>query len=140
MPKHLLFQDQARRSLKRVEGRGGTVDIEFAVQTLQLRHAARHPDVLVPNTLRAVHVLHRHGCLSGADREFLSQSWMMLRTVESRLRLMNYAARHDLPEEPGPLARLAWLLDFHIPEELVREVDLLLAENRRRFLRLMQAS
>ncbi len=127
----------SRYNLKR--GPGGTVDIEFSMQMLQLRFAATHPVVLVPNTLRAAQALCANGLLSASDRDFFSQSWEMLRTVESRLRLMGTRSRHDLPEDREERARLAWLLGFDRAEELVREVDLLLAENRRRFRNLVKA-
>ncbi len=130
-----MEQGASPQNIKR--GVGGTVDIEFAVQMLQLKHAWQYPDVLQPNTIAAATALHRHGCLSDDDFEYLTRSWKMLRWVEARLRLMNTTARHDLPTDAAELARLTWLLEYSSAPELIREIDLLRDENRRRFLRLV---
>src|SRR5690606_9304616 len=47
-----MEETASQKNLKR--GPGGTVDIEFAVQMLQLKHAAMNSDVLVPGTLEAL--------------------------------------------------------------------------------------
>lgn len=130
-----MEQGATPHNIKR--GVGGTVDIEFAIQMLQLRHARQFPDVLQPGTTAAARALYENDCLSQSDFEYLTRSWKMLRWVEARLRLMNTTARHDLPPDPGERARLAWLLNYPDPQELVREISLLRKENRRRFLRLV---
>ncbi len=56
-----LEETATRRNLKR--GPGGTVDVEFAVQALQMKHAADEPGVLQPGTLDAIEALRRAGCL-----------------------------------------------------------------------------
>ncbi len=132
-----MEQGASPHNIKR--GKGGTVDIEFAVQMLQLKFARRYPDVLIPNTIEAAQTLNAKGCLSDSDLEFLSRSYQMLRWVEARLRLMNSTARHDLPSDPAELARLAYLLDYPCGDDLVREINLLREENRRRFLRLVES-
>jgi glutamate-ammonia-ligase adenylyltransferase len=105
------MEDTAKKAnLKR--GRGGTVDIEFLTQMLQLRHAFDTPSVLVPGTLAALGMLHEAKHLADDDFQFLSQSYRFLRSIEARLRLMNTTARHDLPDDPRELAKLAYLLDY----------------------------
>ena len=49
------------RNLKR--GPGGIVDIEFAVQLLQLKYGREHPDILRPNLWDALAALQRGGTL-----------------------------------------------------------------------------
>ena len=95
-------------NLKR--GSGGTVDVEFVVQMLQLRHVEEHPEIVVPGTLNAIAKLENLDMLSSDDADCLTQSYRYLRRVESRLRLMNTTARHDLPEAKLDLERLAYLL------------------------------
>lgn len=92
-------------NLKR--GPGGIVDIEFLVQMLQLKHGGQTPAVRTPNTLEALSALNRQGILSRADHDFFTDSYRLLRTIESRLRLLNTTARDDLPADPIELARLA---------------------------------
>jgi glutamate-ammonia-ligase adenylyltransferase len=122
--------DSLPTNLKR--GPGGTVDVEFAVQLLQLRHAAEHPGILVPGTLGALTALQTSGLLSAGDAARWSESYLFLRRVESGLRLMNTTLRHDLPSDRAELHQLAFLLGTS-PERLEGRCHDLMLENRRRF-------
>ena len=107
----LALQETAGpRNLKR--GPGGTSDVEFIVQTLQLRHAALHPDVLNTNIVSSLEALRRHELLGQEDADSLRESYLFLRRVEAHLRLLNTTARHDLPREGDELAKLAYLLRY----------------------------
>jgi glutamate-ammonia-ligase adenylyltransferase len=131
-----LEETATRENLKR--GSGGTVDIEFAVQMLQLKHAARCPEALVPNTLDGIAALAEAGHLGRDDAEYLAESYRFLRTIESRLRLMNTTARHDLPHESSEVKRLAYMLGNTTPGKLLDDAERYTAENRRRFDRLCE--
>ena len=96
-------------------GPGGLVDIEFLVQMLQLKHARGNPTLRVPNTLAALRRPYKADLLSVDDFEFFDVSYRLLRTIESRLRLMNSTARDQLPQDPVELHKLASLL--HYPEQ-----------------------
>lgn len=124
------------RNIKR--GQGGTVDVEFAIQMLQLKYAAEYPDILFPNTVLAANALARHRLLSQDDHDFFCKSYQMLRWVEARLRLMNTSARHDLPEHARDFANLALLLRYDDQQQLRNEIEYLRRENRRRFTRLLE--
>ena len=126
-----LEESASIRNLKR--GPGGTVDIEFAVQMLQLRHAAKVPEILVPGTLAALAKLHEKGMLSTDDCEFLDAAYRFLRGVEARLRLMNTTARHDLPKDPVELAKLAYLLRYDRPGKLETDCRRYTSKTRQRF-------
>ena len=128
-----LEQNASPRNLKR--GPGGTVDVEFIVQMLQLRHADQHPEVLVPGTLDAIQALRDAGCLNGDDADGLNRSYRFLRSTESGLRLMNTAARHDLPDDPLELRKLAFLLGEQGPQMLVEQCEQFQRQNRETFLR-----
>ena len=123
-----LQETASNRNLKR--GPGGTVDVEFAVQMLQMQHAAHSPSVLQPGTLDALRALHSAGCLSEDEAEFFGQSYRFLRSVESGLRLMNTAARHDLPEDEAELKKLAFLLGYESAERLLENCQRFTQENR----------
>ncbi len=103
-------------NLKR--GEGGTVDIECLVQMLQLANANAHPEILVPGTLEAIGFLERAGIVDVGDAKKIYEGYYFLREIESGLRLMNTAARHDLPEDPMELNRLAFLLGWKSGLEL----------------------
>ena len=126
-----LEDTASKHNLKR--GMGGTVDIEFAVQMLQLQHAARFPEVVVPNTLDAISELGKVGAMTGDDACFFTESYRFLRSLESRLRLMNTTARHDLPSDLLEQRKLAYLFEDLSPEELIATSKHYMSENRRRF-------
>ncbi len=131
-----LEETASAQNLKR--GRGGTVDIEFAVQMLQLKWAHRQIDVLVPGTLAAMDALHQAGALSQGDARFLAQAYRFLRGIETGLRLMNTVARHDLPTDERELRKLAYLLRYPSHEELVQQCEDIRSATRNRFLRLVE--
>ncbi|MGE3775684.1 MAG: bifunctional [glutamate--ammonia ligase]-adenylyl-L-tyrosine phosphorylase/[glutamate--ammonia-ligase] adenylyltransferase, partial [Pirellulaceae bacterium] len=131
-----LEETASARNLKR--GRGGTVDIEFAVQALQLRHAASTPEVLTPGTLDAIDALRQAGLLRAEEAEYWAKSYRFLRSIESGLRLMNTSARHDLPEEESELRKLAFLLGYDSHLSLVTDCREYTAENRARFEQLFE--
>jgi [glutamine synthetase] adenylyltransferase / [glutamine synthetase]-adenylyl-L-tyrosine phosphorylase len=97
-------------NLKR--GVGGTMDIEFTVQMLQLYAAQQHSNVLVANTLDAIHQLQAAKQLEPETARQLQENYRFLRSVESGLRLMNTSARHDLPSDRNELRSLAFLIDY----------------------------
>lgn len=131
-----LEETATKFNLKR--GPGGTVDVEFAVQALQLRHAELSPSVLVPSTLDAFAALKEEGHVSAADAEYWRKSYRFLRSIESGLRLMNTTARHDLPTDPGELKKLAFLLGYGEEEQLVADCAKYTTENRVRFDKLFE--
>ena len=128
-----LEETAAAGNLKR--GAGGTVDIEFIVQMLQLKNAATHPDVVTPGTLDAIAALRGHGLLPDDEADYMSRAYRFLRRVESGLRLMNTTARHELPPDEAGLKKLEYLLGYSGPRSLREECHEFLHENRRRFER-----
>ncbi|RIK82516.1 MAG: bifunctional [glutamate--ammonia ligase]-adenylyl-L-tyrosine phosphorylase/[glutamate--ammonia-ligase] adenylyltransferase [Planctomycetota bacterium] len=125
------------RNIKR--GAGGIVDIEFLVQMLQLRHGGMPLSIRAPGTLDAIDALCDAGCLARGDAEFLSKSYRFLRNVEARIRLMNAAARHDMPDEELDLAKLARLLHYSRCEDLLADDARIRREVREVFNRHFQA-
>lgn len=67
--------------------RGGMVDIEFIVQYLQLRDAARAPEVLHANTRAALTALAAAGALAPADADTLIRALTLWRNVQGLLKL-----------------------------------------------------
>jgi glutamate-ammonia-ligase adenylyltransferase len=125
-------------NLKR--GPGGLVDIEFLVQTLQLRYGSECPSVRVPGTLAAIEALHAARLLPDEDHDFLRESFRFLRTLQARMRLWSTTARDTLPDDPRELAKLARLLEYENPEQLLHDCHYYLTENRRRFEGMIAAS
>lgn len=70
-------------------GVGGLVDVEFLVQTLQLVHGARQPEVRAPGTLAALAGLDRAGAIEGQTAADLADHYRFLRRVSAALRLLS---------------------------------------------------
>lgn len=123
------------RNLKR--GPGGTMDVEFIAEVLQLRNASQQPDVLATNTLQALQQLAKVQIIDEDVAEQLGESYRFLRRVEAMLRLLNTTARHDLPREGDELAKLAYLMRFEHAGQLERECAKFTKLNRSFFDQLM---
>ena len=121
-------------NLKR--GPGGVVDIEFIVQMLQLVHGGRVPAVRSTETLAGLVALHAAGLVSDERRQFLERAYRTLRSIEGRLRLLDAASRHDFPSAPDEQRKLAHLLGYERPVDLVRDVQAVTARTRAEFERI----
>ena len=128
--RYRMQEGSSRNNLKR--GIGGTVDVEFLIQMLQLKHANR-AELLVPGTLDAIGALESQGIMKSEWARQIASNYEILRSVESRLRLMNTTARHDLPESPEELAKLAFLLRVDDVAELLGRVEEARRSNREIF-------
>jgi glutamate-ammonia-ligase adenylyltransferase len=130
-----LEQSASPRNLKRAAG--GTMDTEFVVQMLQLKYGRHLPLVRQPGTLAALEMLENAGCFPAEDARLLGTSYRFQRNVEAKIRLMDSAGRHEFPEEPQELARLAFLLGYPSGNELATEVEQTCRETRATFQRLV---
>ncbi len=93
-------------------GYGGLVDVEFAVQYLQLLHGGQVPEVREPNTLRALSALQSARLVEPRDAEALRHGYLFHRRVENRLRLVHGYSLARLPTSGRPLAVLARRLGY----------------------------
>ena len=126
-----MQENCSSRNLKR--GIGGTVDIEFGIQLLQLKSAIDHPGNLQPGTIAAARALMATGQLDPSDGAQVIANYQLLRSIESRLRLMNTIARHDLPQDDSELEKLTYLLNYSGASQLVQDVDNARQFNRKWF-------
>ena len=106
---------------------------------LQLKHGRHCPALRTPNTLSALSALAEAEILSPDDFAFFTASYRFLRTLEGRLRLMNFTARNQLPDDSTELAKLAQLLRSPSPQDLLSQFDHYTRETRLRFDRLFDA-
>jgi len=82
-------------------GPGGTLDLEVAVQAIQAETGSADPTVRVPSTLGALAALGRSGALEPERARAAIAAYRVLRTVESRLRILREpsTSRVSLAEE-----------------------------------------
>src|SRR5262249_10596907 len=67
---------------------GGIVDIEYAVQYLQLVHGKEHPQLRCPNTLDALDELRRLRIVSESEYDILRPAYLFLRNLIDALRIV----------------------------------------------------
>jgi glutamate-ammonia-ligase adenylyltransferase len=123
-------------------GRGGLVDIEFAVQWLQMTHG-RDPRVRTTETEKALAALESGGYLDVADAEALREGWHFLRQLERRMRIA-HGTRATLIERGAPglvtLARSLGMHDLHparAEEALLERYAVMTSEIRSAYLRIV---
>ena len=79
---------------------GGIIDIEYAIQYLQLLNGKEHPEIRVPTTLEALSHLRRLQIVRESDYRLLQSSYLFLRNVIDALRIVRGDASDlVLPEE-----------------------------------------
>jgi [glutamine synthetase] adenylyltransferase / [glutamine synthetase]-adenylyl-L-tyrosine phosphorylase len=74
-------------------GAGGLIDIEYAVQYLQVMHGHDHPSLRTPNTLQALAALVNTGLVSRTDGEALRKAYLFTRILIDGLRMVRGNAK-----------------------------------------------
>ncbi len=109
------------RSLKRCAG--GTMDVDFLVQYLQLRHGNEHPAILQTNNWEALRACREAQILHADDYAILTESYSFLRLAEGRLRIVENRALTEFPESPEDQRKLARRLGFASETQLLSEIQ-----------------
>ncbi len=104
MEKELGRERPGRFDLK--TGRGGLLDVEFAIQWLQMRYG-RDPLVRTTDTVGALHALHAQGYLSRQAFEGLRDGYVFLRRLEQRIRVVHGTGTTVLDASAAGLTKLA---------------------------------
>jgi [glutamine synthetase] adenylyltransferase / [glutamine synthetase]-adenylyl-L-tyrosine phosphorylase len=94
-------------------GRGGLVDVEFAVQFLQLAHGHSHPSIRTPNTPRALLRLREAGLLRDTHYQAFAKGYEFLRRLDLRLRIVHDYTVDHLPGGGRALELLARRLGYY---------------------------
>jgi glutamate-ammonia-ligase adenylyltransferase len=72
---------------------GGLIDVEYAVQYLQLMHGHQHRSVRTPNTAQAIVALQKARALTAAESRLLHEGYLFLRTLIDGLRIVRGHAK-----------------------------------------------
>jgi len=147
MEDELARETPGRRDFK--TGRGGVLDVETAVQYLQLKHIRECEELLEVDRIEVqLERLNALGHLHAGAFDALVQGWDFLQRLGNRLRIVENRSISDLDEERGDLeglarrlgyestgreggARRALLQDYHHHTEAIRAtyLELLQAED-----------
>ncbi len=104
MQSELAQERQGRRDLK--AGVGGLLDVEFAVQWLQMRHGS-DPAVRTTEIREALEALHAGGYLSAEHYEALRVGQTFLRRLEQRIHVQQGTSASNIDERAPGLPQLA---------------------------------
>jgi glutamate-ammonia-ligase adenylyltransferase len=104
-------------------GRGGLADVEWLVQSLQLRYAAKVRDLRTTRTLPALAAAERAGLISEADAQALATAWTLASRVRNALMLVRGRPSDQLPRHGPELAGAVRVLRDPAPREAGEFVD-----------------
>jgi len=93
-------------------GRGGIREVEFFAQAHQLIQGGRNPSLRAPATRDALRVLGEAGLIAPEVRERLDAAYVMLRTIEHRLQMVDDRQTHMLPESAAAFDNVACLAGY----------------------------
>ncbi|PZU60239.1 MAG: glutamine-synthetase adenylyltransferase [Sphingobium sp.] len=90
-------------------GRGGIREVEFFAQVHQLIHGGRNPSLRSGATREAVAALAAAGVIGADVAAHLDAAYVLLRTIEHRLQMVEDRQTHELPVQAEALANVARL-------------------------------
>lgn len=90
-------------------GRGGIREVEFHAQIHQLIHGGRNPALRAPATRAALSALAQAGMIDAEVAAQLDAAYVLLRTVEHRLQMVDDLQTHELPRDAAALDNVAAL-------------------------------
>ena len=90
-------------------GRGGIREVEFFAQVHQLIHGGRQPDLRIGATRDALRALAAAGVIEAEVAHRLDDAYVLFRTIEHRLQMVDDRQTHELPADAGALANVAHL-------------------------------
>ncbi len=93
-------------------GPGGLADVEWTVQTLQLQHAHRLPELRSTRTIVALRAARDAGIIDPVDAGQLEEAWRMASRIRNSIMLMRGRASDSIPGDSRELASLAELLGY----------------------------
>ncbi len=105
-----VFRGERDRNIKM--GFGGIRDVEFTVQSLQLRLAHEHPELKTANTFEAIDRIRQAGVLNENDCGKLLEGYLFFRKIENRLQLFENRQVFTIPNDARALRRIARSMGF----------------------------
>ncbi len=128
-----MQQDAGSGNLKRAAG--GTVDVEFLTQFIQMKHLTKHPELRRPETVSSLELQAKLNLIETADAETLIANYRVLRSVEGALRLTSAAPRSELGTDDEFLKQVTYLMRRSSCAELKQELEVIKQQNRMLFER-----
>lgn len=118
--------------------KGGLVDLEFALQALQLRHGSTHHRMTAPNSFEILETVRLLKLLPGKEIRQLETNYRYLRELELIVRLDNETGKFVLPDDPELLSRIALATHERSGALLLRKVRRIQKENRKLLITILR--
>lgn len=106
----IAIRKQSKLDVKR--GFGGIREIEFIVQTLQLKHSKTDLSLRGKGTIALLNHLEKKSLLSKEDASMLRKAYLFLRNLENKLQMLNDHQTHLLPTVQSEIVALAIRLGY----------------------------
>jgi Glutamine synthetase adenylyltransferase len=136
MEKELAKESARRWNYKK--GYGGVVDIEFAVQYLQLKLGKIFEQLLSPNTLEALHAIGRREILKALEVEAMEKAYLFYRRLEIILEIRFNLKDGYLDLDFERMDEVASALGFSGADDLIEALGAHREKVRRIYLRVLQ--
>jgi len=106
-------------------GYGGMIDIEFAVQMLQLMHGFKYEELHQTSTHNVLHALKSNNILKGRDYYALHNSYLFYRNLENLIRAYQNTSASRLPKNREVLEHISLFFGFKDSggEKLMKEYE-----------------
>ena len=111
-------------------GIGGIREIEFIVQSLQLRWGYQYPSIRDRQTLKSLMKLMKVGKLKIGVVKQLKESYLFLRNLENKIQMVHELQTHLLPAKTEEIAKSAIRMGFPKGETIKETAEYLLADYR----------
>lgn len=111
-------------------GVGGLVDLEFLVQSMQLRYGRQAADLAQSNTFEAIAVLGAAGFLKEKTAARITDHLAFMRILEASIKLNSEVQDFVLPEEPDRVQLIAASVNLNSPKRLSAFVKKIKKDNR----------
>ena len=109
-------------------GTGGIREIEFIVQSLQLRWGYLYPSIRDRQTLKGLSKLVQAGKLKIDAFHQLKKSYIFLRNLENKLQMVHELQTHLLPNKTKEIAKCAIRMGYRKEDSEKQTADKLLAD------------
>ncbi|UCF30762.1 MAG: bifunctional [glutamate--ammonia ligase]-adenylyl-L-tyrosine phosphorylase/[glutamate--ammonia-ligase] adenylyltransferase [bacterium] len=107
-------------------GRGGLVDIEFAVQVLQLSFGEQDPSLRTQSTLKALSALRHAGLVDENQYNTLRRAYIFYREIENRSQIYQDRSDPRIPADEEKIQslgrRMGYVKDGRTPGDFLEEI------------------
>ena len=129
MVSKMMRRGELQRNVKL--GLGGIREIEFIVQSLQLRWGYRYPGIRDRQTLKSLRKLVRIGKLKIEAFHQLKASYIFLRNLENKIQMVHELQTHTLPSKIEEIAKCAIRMGYSKGNTVKQTAEYLLADYKR---------